>query len=76
MFVRQRLHGQWITEEDFTLAQGLIAAHPQWSRRQLSVEVASLWNATGAGQDLHVVGRCARFFAVPKLFLIYSRLRR
>jgi hypothetical protein len=57
MFVRQRLHGQWITEEDFTLVQGLIAAHPQWSRRQLSEEVALLWNwrtATGQLRDMAV----------------------
>ena len=57
MFVCQRLHGQWVSEEDFALLERLIAAHPQWSRRQLSVEVASLWNwrtATGQLRDMAV----------------------
>jgi len=57
MFVRQLLHGQWVSEEDFVLLRGLMAAHPEWSRRQLSVAVASLWNwrtATGLLRDMAV----------------------
>ncbi len=33
MFVRQLLHGQWVSQEDFALVEGLMAAHPEWSRR-------------------------------------------
>ena len=57
MFVGQLLHGRWVRQEDFALLQGLIAAHPEWSRRKLSVEVASLWNwrtATGQLRDMAV----------------------
>jgi len=57
MFVRQLLHGRWVSEDDFALLQGLIAAHPEWSRRKLSVEVASLWNwrtPTGQLRDMAV----------------------
>ncbi len=57
MFVGQLLHGRWVRQEDFALVQGLIAAHPEWSRRKLSVEVASLWNwrtPTGQLRDMAV----------------------
>ena len=57
MFVGQLLHGRWVSQEDFARLQGLIAGHPEWSRRKLSVEVASLWNwrtCTGQLRDMAV----------------------
>jgi hypothetical protein len=57
MFERQLLHGNWVSEDDFARLQGLMAAHPEWSRRQLSVAVAGLWNwrtATGQLRDMAV----------------------
>jgi hypothetical protein len=57
MFVCQRLHGRWVSEDDFALLQGLITAHPEWSRLKLSVDVAGLWNwrtATGQLRDMAV----------------------
>jgi hypothetical protein len=57
MFVGQQLHGRFVSGEDFARLQGVLAAHPQWSRRRVSVAVAALWNwrtATGQLRDMAV----------------------
>lgn len=57
MFVGQQLHGRWVNETDFAGLQALIGAHPEWSRRQLSIAVAALWDwrtATGQLRDMAV----------------------
>src|SRR5258708_2027980 len=57
MFVGQQVHGRWVSAADFARLQALMAAHPEWSRRKLSVAVAALWDwrtATGQLRDMAV----------------------
>ena len=51
MFNSQVLQGRWLSQEDLELIRGLIAEHPQWSRRRVSVAVSEALNwRTASGQ--------------------------
>lgn len=46
-----KLQGRWLALGDVENIRGLIASHPQWSRRRLSEVLAQQWNwRNGAGQ--------------------------
>lgn len=45
------IQGRHLREPDFAQVRSLIAAHPAWSRRRISVELAEVWNwRTGTGR--------------------------
>lgn len=51
MFDSQVVQGRWLSQEDLELIRGLIAEHPQWSRRRVSVAVSEALNwRTASGQ--------------------------
>jgi hypothetical protein len=51
MFVSQVVQGRWLGPEDVEVIRGLIAEHPQWSRRRLSIAVSEAFNwRTASGQ--------------------------
>src|SRR5258707_1579830 len=51
MFVSQVVQGRWLRAEDVEVIRCLIAEHPHWSRRRLSVAVSEAFNwRTASGQ--------------------------
>jgi hypothetical protein len=51
MFVSQVVQGRWLSGEDVEVIRRLIAEHPRWSRRRLSVAVSEAFNwRTASGQ--------------------------
>jgi hypothetical protein len=51
MFVSQVVQGRWLSSEDVGVIRRLIASHPQWSRRRLSIAVSEAFNwRTASGQ--------------------------
>src|SRR5260370_13941946 len=51
MFVSQVVQGRWLSSEDVEVIRGLIAEHPHWSRRRLSVAVSEAFDwRTASGQ--------------------------
>lgn len=45
------IQGRYLHEPDLAAVRCLIAAHPAWSRRRISVELAEVWNwRTGTGR--------------------------
>lgn len=51
MFVSQVVQGRWLSGEDVEVIRRLIAEHPHWSRRRLSVAVSEAFNwRTASGQ--------------------------
>ena len=51
MFVSQVVQGRWLSAEDVEVIRCLIAEHPHWSRRRLSVAVSEAFNwRTASGQ--------------------------
>src|SRR5260370_33950958 len=51
MFVSQVVQGRWLRVEDVEVIRCLIAEHPHWSRRRLSVAVSEAFNwRTASGQ--------------------------
>src|SRR6266436_1911002 len=51
MFVSQVVQGRWLRAEDVEVIRCLIAEHPHWSRRRLSVAVSDAFNwRTASGQ--------------------------
>jgi hypothetical protein len=51
MFVSQVVQGRWLSSEDVEVIRCLIAEHPHWSRRRLSVAVSEAFNwRTASGQ--------------------------
>jgi Domain of unknown function (DUF4338) len=51
MFDSQVVQGRWLSQEDVALIRRLIAEHPQWSRRRVSVAVSEALNwRTASGQ--------------------------
>jgi hypothetical protein len=51
MFVSQVVQGRWLSEEEVEVIRRLIAEHPHWSRRRLSVAVSEAFNwRTANGQ--------------------------
>ena len=51
MFAPQLIQGRWLGVEDFEALQRLIAEHPHWSRRQLSIALCEALNwRTASGQ--------------------------
>jgi Domain of unknown function (DUF4338) len=51
MFVARVMQGRWISAEDVELIRGLIAEHPHWSRRRISIAVSEALNwRTASGQ--------------------------
>ncbi|MBI4803185.1 MAG: transposase [Elusimicrobia bacterium] len=46
------IQGRLLQESDIADIRCLIAAHPDWSRRRISIKLAEFWNRrTGAGQS-------------------------
>ena len=51
MFVSQVVQGRWLSAEDVEVIRCLIAEHPHWSRRRLSLAVSEAFNwRTASGQ--------------------------
>ena len=51
MFVSQVAQGRWLSTEDVEVIRCLIAEHPHWSRRRVSVAVSEAFNwRTASGQ--------------------------
>ena len=51
MFTPGLIQGRWLGTEDFEALQQLIAEHPGWSRRQLSIALCEVLNwRTASGQ--------------------------
>src|ERR1700757_1042674 len=51
MFAPGLIQGRWLGAEDFEALQRLIAEHPHWSRRQLSIALCEALNwRTASGQ--------------------------
>jgi hypothetical protein len=51
VFAPQLIQGRWLGVEDFEALQRLIAEHPHWSRRQLSIALCEALNwRTASGQ--------------------------
>ena len=51
MFARQFIQGRWLGVEDLEALRRLIAEHPHWSRRQLSIALCEALNwRTASGQ--------------------------
>src|ERR1700756_1245018 len=51
MFVSQVVQGRWLRAEDVEVIRCLIAKHPHWSRRRLSVALSEAFNwRTASGQ--------------------------
>jgi Druantia protein DruA len=51
MFVSQMVQGRWLSAEEVEVIRRLIAEHPHWSRRRLSVAVSEAFNwRTASGQ--------------------------
>ena len=51
MFAPQVIQGRWLGAEDLEALQRLIAEHPHWSRRRLSIELCEALNwRTASGQ--------------------------
>jgi len=51
MFAPQVVQGRWLSQEDLELIRELIAEHPQWSRRRVSMAVSEALNwRTVSGQ--------------------------
>ena len=51
MFAPQVIQGRWLGAEDLEALQRLIAEHPHWSRRRLSIQLCEALNwRTASGQ--------------------------
>ena len=51
MFTPGLIQGRWLGTEDFEALQQLIAEHPRWSRRRLSIALCEVLNwRTASGQ--------------------------
>ena len=51
MFVSGLIQGRWLGTEDLEALRGLIAKHPDWSRRRLSIALCEVLNwRTASGQ--------------------------
>src|SRR5437867_10347110 len=51
MFVPQVVQGRWLSADEVEVIRCLIAEHPHWSRRRLSVAVSEAFNwPTASGQ--------------------------
>jgi hypothetical protein len=51
MFESQVVQGRWLSAEDVEVIRGLIAGHPHWSRRRISIAVSEAFNwRTASGQ--------------------------
>ena len=51
MFAPQLIQGRWLAVEDFEALQRLMAEHPHWSRRRLSIALCEALNwRTASGQ--------------------------
>jgi len=51
MFAPGLIQGRWLGAEDFEALQRLIAEHPHWSRRRLSIALCEALNwRTASGQ--------------------------
>lgn len=49
MFAPQMILGRWLGAEELEAIRGLIAEHPHWSRRRLSIALATEWDWRSPG---------------------------
>ena len=58
MFVPGLIQGRWLGTEDLEALRGLIAKHPDWSRRRLSIALCEVLNWRTASGQLKDMSAC------------------